>query len=64
MQAVLFTKLFHGCAIDEIGRITSDLGFEGIDLLIRAGFQVDPAGDTAYRRAVGCKYRSWRGHLA
>lgn len=42
MHAVLFTKLFHGCTIDEIGRIANDLEFDGIDLLIRAGFQVEP----------------------
>lgn len=42
MHAVLFTKLFHGCTIDEIGRIANELEFDGIDLLIRAGFQVEP----------------------
>jgi sugar phosphate isomerase/epimerase len=52
MRAVLFTKLFHGCTLDEIGRITSDLEFDGIDLLIRSGFQVDPENPDQIKQAV------------
>ena len=43
MQLVLFTKLFLGQTIEEIGDVGSRLGFDGIDLLVRPGFQVDPA---------------------
>ena len=42
MQNVLFTKLFKGQTLDEIARQGSELGFDGIDLLIRNGFQVTP----------------------
>ncbi|HEY7908705.1 MAG TPA: TIM barrel protein [Thermomicrobiales bacterium] len=43
MQTVLFTKLFRGRTLEEIGATARDLGFDGIDLLIRAGHQLEPA---------------------
>jgi sugar phosphate isomerase/epimerase len=42
MQTVLFTKLFLGQSLEKIGSTTSEMGFDGIDLLIRPGFQVEP----------------------
>ncbi len=42
MQAVLFTKLFRDRGLAEIGATARDLGFDGIDLLIRPGHQVEP----------------------
>jgi sugar phosphate isomerase/epimerase len=42
MLAVLFTKLFLGRSLDDIVRVTSELGFDGIDLLIRKGHQLEP----------------------
>jgi sugar phosphate isomerase/epimerase len=40
---VLFTKLFEQREAGEIGRVAAELGFDGIDLLIRSGYTVDPA---------------------
>jgi sugar phosphate isomerase/epimerase len=42
MESVLFTKLFRGMTLDEIADSANDLGFDGIDLLIRQGHQVAP----------------------
>ena len=42
MQKLLFTKLFHGQSIEDIGNAAHDMGFDGVDLLIRAGHQVAP----------------------
>ncbi|WP_020574410.1 sugar phosphate isomerase/epimerase family protein [Actinopolymorpha alba] len=42
MQTVLFTKLFEDRPVGEIADTAADLGFDGIDLLIRPGFTVDP----------------------
>jgi sugar phosphate isomerase/epimerase len=42
MSIVLFTKLFMGKDIGEIANVASTLGFDGIDLLVRSGFQVEP----------------------
>lgn len=42
MNKVLFTKLFRGHSIEEIGSTAAELGFDGIDLLIRPGHQVEP----------------------
>ena len=41
MSIVLFTKLFKGKDLDEMADVASSLGFDGIDLLIRSGFQVE-----------------------
>lgn len=43
MQTVLFTKLFRGLGLEEIGATASELGFDGIDLLVRPGHQLEPA---------------------
>ncbi|GAB3403910.1 sugar phosphate isomerase/epimerase family protein [Flindersiella endophytica] len=40
---VLFTKLFGQRDPGEIGRVAAELGFDGIDLLIRPGCTIDPA---------------------
>ncbi|MGO1385362.1 MAG: sugar phosphate isomerase/epimerase family protein [Arachnia sp.] len=40
MQNLLFTKLFGSRPLDEIGKQASDMGFDGIDLLIRPGTTV------------------------
>lgn len=37
-----FTKLFEGRPIEEIGARAAELQFDGIDLLVRRGFAVDP----------------------
>lgn len=42
MEAVLFTKLFRGRSLEEIAEVTRGLGFDGVDLLVRAGHQVEP----------------------
>ena len=42
MQTVLFTKLFRGRSLAEIAYAASELGFDGIDLLIRPGHQAEP----------------------
>lgn len=42
MHAVLFTKLFRGRRLEDVAVAASDLGFDGIDLLIRPGHQVEP----------------------
>lgn len=52
MQLVLFTKLFLGQSIEEIGAIGSRLGFDGIDLLVRPGFQVEPTNPDGIGAAV------------
>jgi sugar phosphate isomerase/epimerase len=52
MQTVLFTKLFRGRSLDEIGSCAAELGFDGIDLLIRPGFQVEPDAPERVKDAV------------
>ena len=52
MRAVLFTKLFQGQSLDEIGQMVRALGFDGIDLLIRPGHQLDPHDPDAIPAAV------------
>jgi len=42
MQSVLFTKLFRGLSVEAMAEAASKVGFEGIDLLIRSGHQVEP----------------------
>jgi len=42
LETVLFTKLFRGEPVESIAATATQLGFEGIDLLIREGFQVTP----------------------
>ncbi len=52
MQTVLFTKLFRGRSLVEIADATSDLGFDGIDLLIRPGHQAEPDDPASIHEAV------------
>jgi sugar phosphate isomerase/epimerase len=52
MQTVLFTKLFGARSAGEIGETAADLGFDGIDLLIRPGCTVEPAATEHIPRAV------------
>src|SRR5690242_8852594 len=52
MQSVLFTKLFHNHSISEVAEVAKELGFDGIDLLIRPGFQVEPARPEAIPAAI------------
>jgi sugar phosphate isomerase/epimerase len=52
MQSVLFTKLFHNHSISEIAVAAKELGFDGIDLLIRPGFQVEPTRPEALPAAI------------
>src|SRR5215211_8887754 len=42
MDSVLFTKLFLGCDLEMIADTATDIGFDGIDLLIRPGHQLGP----------------------
>lgn len=44
IPALLFTKLFGDKSTGEIGSTAAELGFDGIDLLIRPGCTVEPAG--------------------
>jgi sugar phosphate isomerase/epimerase len=52
MDIVLFTKLFRGCELQEIATAANDLGVDGIDLLIRPGFQVEPGAPERIPEAV------------
>ncbi len=52
MQTVLFTKLFRGQSIEMIGSTAAAIGFDGIDLLIRRGTQLEPAAPEAIPDAV------------
>lgn len=52
MQNVLFTKLFKGHGLDEVAELGSALGFDGIDLLIRQGFQAEPGNPDGIAGAV------------
>lgn len=52
MQAMLFTKLFRGLGIEEVAEHTAALGFDGVDLLIRPGHQVEPQAPEAIPAAV------------
>ncbi len=52
MRSVLFTKLFRGRSLAEIATASSDLGFDGIDLLIRPGHQAEPEDPASIHEAV------------
>jgi sugar phosphate isomerase/epimerase len=52
MDIVLFTKLFRGCELEEIATAATDLGVDGIDLLIRPGHQLEPAAPERIPEAV------------
>lgn len=42
MKTALFTKLFGSRPVDAIGSVAAEIGFDGIDLLIRPGFSAAP----------------------
>lgn len=52
MRTVLFTKMFRGQSLEFIGSTALDLGFDGIDLLIREGHQLNPREPDAIPAAV------------
>jgi len=52
MDIVLFTKLFRGCELEEIATTATDLGVDGIDLLIRPGHQLEPTAPERIPEAV------------
>lgn len=52
MQTVLFTKLFGARSVDEVGSTAAELGFDGIDLLVRAGCTVGPEDAASIPKAV------------
>jgi len=52
MSIVLFTKLFLGKDVGEIANAASRLGFDGIDLLVRPGFQAEPENPGAIAGVV------------
>ena len=52
MEAVLFTKLFQQRSPAEVSDVTADLGFDGVDLLIRSGCTADPGDAAAIGRAA------------
>lgn len=56
MRAVLFTKLFGERPVEQVAGIAADLGFDGIDLLIREGFPATPDDPTSIV--------DWARHLA
>src|SRR5215218_9927784 len=52
MDSVLFTKLFRGCELEAIADTATDIGFDGIDLLIRPGHQLEPTAPEQIGDAV------------
>lgn len=52
MTAVLFTKLFGDRPLAEIAATIAELGFDGVDLLVRPGFSLTPDDPTRIRPAV------------
>ena len=52
MKTVLFTKLFRGVNFDEVGPTIKALGFDGVDLLVRPGHQLEPDRADAIPSAV------------
>jgi len=52
MRTLLFTKLFVGRTLDEVAERAGALGFDGIDLLVRRGHQVEPADPDRIPAAV------------
>lgn len=43
MQIILFTKIFTGGSVEDIGRAAQKLGFDGLDLAVRAGQCIEPS---------------------
>jgi sugar phosphate isomerase/epimerase len=40
----VFTKFWRSHPLPELGKLVADLGFDGVELPVRPGFQVEPAG--------------------
>ncbi len=57
---VLFTKLFRGLTLDAMAEMTQGLGFDGLDLLVRPGHQLDLGEPEAISAAIR---RLERAHL-
>lgn len=53
MKIVMFTKLFKGLSLDDIAHHLANIGFDGVDLLIRDGHQITPATPEGIAHAVG-----------
>ncbi|WP_293864783.1 sugar phosphate isomerase/epimerase [uncultured Alsobacter sp.] len=58
MQIVMFTKLFKGLTLDEVATHLNQVGFPGVDLLIRDGHQVTPAQPEGIAPAVALLMRA------
>jgi sugar phosphate isomerase/epimerase len=52
MPIVMFTKLFKGRTLDQVAADLTGLGFQGADLLIRPGHQLEPSAPEAIAPAV------------
>jgi len=52
MPIVMFTKLFKGRPLEQVAADLAALGFDGADLLIRPGHQLEPASPAAIAPAV------------
>src|SRR5215471_10999762 len=52
MPIVMFTKLFKGRTLDAVAADLAALGFDGADLLIRPGHQLEPTAPSAIGPAV------------
>jgi sugar phosphate isomerase/epimerase len=52
MPIVMFTKLFKGRSLDAVAADLAALEFDGVDLLIRPGHQLEPAAPDAIGPAV------------
>lgn len=42
MELILFTKIFAGCSVQEVGETAQSLGFDGLDLAVRRGQCIEP----------------------
>lgn len=51
MECLIFTKFMKGLTVEEIASCTKEMGFDGVDLLVREGWQVEPktAADKLYK---------------
>lgn len=52
LKTILFTKLFETRPAEQIGETAAELGFDGIDLLVRTGFTVTPENPSGIGKAV------------
>ena len=49
MRTALFTKLFGNAGVDVVESTAAELGFDGVDLLIRDGFPAAPSDPASVR---------------